>query len=154
MADKKLQQLIINKGTEAKFNALPVKSDEQLYFITDSNTYVTTDQGMDNAGKILTVGADGKLFPEVKEWLPKSGGVLTGPIIASEHAEAVYVGVDVLQLRADTDSVIGTPASIKVSPNGGMRIYSSNLVQFASSVAPTDNVRYDLGSSLTKWRYI
>ncbi len=41
MADKKLQQLIINKGTEAKFNALPVKSDEQLYFITDSDTYVT-----------------------------------------------------------------------------------------------------------------
>lgn len=67
MADKKLRQLIINKGTEAKFNALTEKSDEQLYFITDSNTYVTTDQGVNNAGKILTVGDDGKLFPAQSE---------------------------------------------------------------------------------------
>lgn len=68
MADKRLQQLIINKGTEAKFNALTEKSDEQLYFITDSNTYVATDQGVDNAGKILTVGSDGNLFPAKSEY--------------------------------------------------------------------------------------
>ena len=89
-----------------------------------------------------------------QEWLPKSGGVLTGPIIASEHAGAVYSGVDVLQLRADTDSVIGTPVSIKLSPSGGMQIHSGGVVQFAGHVVPTTNVLYDLGSVIAKWRYI
>lgn len=105
-------------------------------------------------GSLTRLDFDGYRQFNKQEYLKTSGGVLTGPIIASEHAGAVYAGVDVLQLRADTDSVTGTPASIKVSPNGGMRIYGGSLVQFASSVAPTDNAQYDLGSPLTKWRYI
>lgn len=154
MADKKLQQLIINKGTEAKFNALPVKSDEQLYFITDSNTYVTTDQGMDNAGKILTVGADGKLFPEVKEWLPLSGGTITGDLTVRNASPSFTLAHSVYSAGA-TSSLGGTaihPIWSFSFQGGGVNIDYAQDTKI--SFYPDGNNFINLGKPTNKWKAI
>lgn len=39
MADKILTELVINRGTKQKFDDLPTKSPDELYFITDTETF-------------------------------------------------------------------------------------------------------------------
>lgn len=39
MADKILTELVINRGTKQKFDNLPTKSPDELYFITDTETF-------------------------------------------------------------------------------------------------------------------
>ena len=63
MAEKTLQELVIARGTKQKFDELPEKSPDALYFLTDGNTFVETNQGAENAGKVMTVGPDGMLAP-------------------------------------------------------------------------------------------
>lgn len=88
-----------------------------------------------------------------QEWLPKSGGTLTGPIIAPERASASYASVDALQLRADTDSATGTPVVIQVSPAASISFTGTNFY-FSAPIVPTLAGRIDLGSAFVKWRCI
>lgn len=41
MADKILTELVINRGTKQKFDDLPTKSPDELYFITDGDYFAT-----------------------------------------------------------------------------------------------------------------
>ena len=66
--DTNIPNLIINKLTKAQYEST-TPSNTELYFITDEDSYIASDQGSVNAGKVLTVGNDGIVIPET----PSSG---------------------------------------------------------------------------------
>ena len=61
--DTNIQHLVINKLTKAQYEGI-TPSNQELYFVTDEDAYLSADQGSVNAGKVLTVGNDGTVSPQ------------------------------------------------------------------------------------------
>lgn len=61
--DTNIPNLVINKLTKQQYEGTTPSATE-LYFITDEDSYLATNQGSVNAGKVLTVGNDGTVTPE------------------------------------------------------------------------------------------
>lgn len=61
--DTNIPNLVINKLTKQQYEGT-IPSNTELYFITDEDAYLSTNQGSANAGKVLTVGDDGIVTPE------------------------------------------------------------------------------------------
>ena len=93
MSDTQLSTLVINKLTKAQYEGT-TPSNQELYFITDEDAYLSADQGSVNSGKVLTVGSDGIVTPQdptgvtdYTQLLNKpqiNGNVLTGNKTASQ----------------------------------------------------------------------
>ena len=93
MSDTQLSTLVINKLTKAQYEGT-TPSNQELYFITDEDAYLSSDQGSVNEGKVLTVGSDGIVTPQdptgisdYTQLLNKpeiNGNVLTGNKTASQ----------------------------------------------------------------------
>lgn len=64
MSDTQLSTLVINKLTKEQYANIATPSNEELYFITNEDAYLSADQGSNNAGKVLTVGNDGIVSPQ------------------------------------------------------------------------------------------
>ena len=63
MSDTQLSTLVINKLTKAQYEGT-TPSNSELYFITDEDAYLASNQGSGNAGKVMTVGNDGVVTPQ------------------------------------------------------------------------------------------
>lgn len=61
--DTNIPNLVINKLTKQQYEGT-TPSTTELYFITDEDAYLASNQGSANAGKVLTVGNDGTVTPE------------------------------------------------------------------------------------------
>lgn len=91
--DTNIPNLVINKLTKAQYEGT-TPSNTELYFITDEDSYIASNQGLENAGKVLTVGNDGSVSPQdpvgVTDYTnlinkPQiNGNVLTGNKTASQ----------------------------------------------------------------------
>lgn len=91
--DTNIQHLVINKLTKAQYEGI-TPSNQELYFVTDEDAYLSADQGSANEGKVLTVGSDGIVTPQdpsgtvdYTQLLNKpqiNGNVLTGNKTASQ----------------------------------------------------------------------
>lgn len=64
MSDTQLSTLVINKLTKEQYANIATPSNEELYFITNEDAYLASNQGSGNAGKVLTVGSDGIVVPQ------------------------------------------------------------------------------------------
>jgi len=94
MSDTQLSTLVINKLTKEQYVNIATPSNEELYFITNEDAYLSADQGSGNAGKVLTVGNDGIVTPQdssgvtdYTQLLNKpeiNGNILTGNKTASQ----------------------------------------------------------------------
>ena len=61
--DTNIPNLVINKLTKQQYEGT-TPSNTELYFVTDEDAYLSSNQGSANAGKVLTVGNDGTVTPE------------------------------------------------------------------------------------------
>mgnify|MGYP004544944931 CR=1 FL=1 len=61
--DTNIPNLVINRLTKAQYEGT-TPSDTELYFVTDEDAYIASNQGSENAGKVLTVGSDGSVSPQ------------------------------------------------------------------------------------------
>lgn len=85
------------------------------------------------------------------DYLPLSGGSLTGPLIAPTPATNASFGVPVLSLRADvTDGTIGTPVPITVTPNGVVVTITSTV--HVNSIGWSGVGSGNIGSTIFKWK--
>ena len=61
--DTNIPNLVINKLTKQQYEGT-VPSNTELYFVTDEDAYISSNQGSVNAGKALVVGNDGTVSPQ------------------------------------------------------------------------------------------
>ena len=61
--DTNIPNLVINKLNKQQYEGITPNATE-LYFITDEDAYLASNQGSGNAGKVLTVGNDGTVSPQ------------------------------------------------------------------------------------------
>lgn len=61
--DTNIPNLVINKLNKQQYEGITPNNTE-LYFITDEDAYLASDQGSGNAGKVLVVGNDGIVVPQ------------------------------------------------------------------------------------------
>ena len=121
MSDTQLSTLVINKLTKAQYEGT-TPSNQELYFITDEDAYLSSDQGSVNEGKVLTVGSDGIVTPQdptgisdYTQLLNKpeiNGNVLTGNKTASQ------LGFATVSTTGSYTDLIDKPSLATVATSG------------------------------------
>lgn len=86
-----------------------------------------------------------------QEYLSKSGGTLTGPLVSPSKVQAGFQEGTVLSLRTDTVSGVGTPLNFSLTSNGERLTIPADLrIRSLLSWSTSDY----LGSSANKWKRI
>ena len=148
MSDTQLSTLVINKLTKAQYEGT-TPSNQELYFITDEDAYLSTDQGSVNVGKVLTVGSDGIVTPQdptgisdYTQLLNKpeiNGNVLTGNKTASQ------LGFATVSTTGSYTDLIDKPTLATVATSGSY----NDLTNKPTIPAAQQQVDWNASSGIT-----
>lgn len=107
--DTNISTLVLNKLTKEQYANIASPNNQELYFITNEDTFIASDQGSNNAGKILTVGNDGIVIPgNAPSGLPDQTGN-DGKYLTTNGTNASWVNLSNVASTGNYNDLVNTP---------------------------------------------
>lgn len=146
MSDTQLSTLVINKLTKEQYANIATPSNEELYFITNEDAYLSADQGSNNAGKVLTVGNDGIVVPQNNtSGLPDQTGN-TGKYLTTNGTDASWSNLANVAVSGEYSDLLNTPNLANVATTGEY----SDLLNTPSIPSPQVNSDWNSTSGVSE----
>lgn len=137
--DKTVNELVINKLTQAQYDAIPEaeRSDTELYFITDANEDTLTKTEADET------------------YLPLSGGTITGALHSDfGEVDSDFDRIPWLSFHYASPTYDNTRV-IKIWPIGGNLDFSDfGSIYNAGTLCPNGNYIHSLGRTKENWKTV
>lgn len=112
--DTNIPNLIINKLNKQQYEGITPNNTE-LYFITDEDAYLASNQGSGNVGKVLIVGNDGTVIPgNVTSVLPDQTGH-AGEYLTTNGTDLSWANVPASVVVDQTYNAISTNAQAGIA---------------------------------------
>ena len=113
--DINISTLVLNKLTKDQYSNIATPSNTELYFVTDDDTYLLTNQGTNNASKVLTVGNDGIVVPQAlpsstTDYEDLSNKPSINNIALSGNKTAADLGFANVAMTAEYSDLLNTPS--------------------------------------------